>query len=30
MTDLYDKDTYTWAMQQADALRRRSANRGPA
>jgi hypothetical protein len=26
MTDLYDKDTYTWAMQQADALRRRSAN----
>jgi|CXWL01.1.fsa_nt_gi hypothetical protein len=26
MTDLYDKDAYTWAMQQADALRRRSAN----
>lgn len=26
MTDLYDSDTYTWAMQQADALRRRSAN----
>ncbi len=26
MTDLYEKDTYTWAMQQADALRRRSAN----
>ncbi len=26
MTDLYDTDTYTWAMQQADALRRRSAN----
>jgi hypothetical protein len=26
MTDLYDKDTYTWAMRQADALRRRSAN----
>lgn len=26
MTDLYDKDTYTWAKQQADALRRRSAN----
>ncbi|MEQ1619725.1 MAG: DUF29 domain-containing protein [Terricaulis sp.] len=26
MTDLYDKDTYTWALQQADALRRRSAN----
>lgn len=23
---LYDEDTYTWAMQQADALRRRSAN----
>ena len=26
MTDLYEKDTYSWAMQQADALRRRSAN----
>jgi hypothetical protein len=26
MTDLYDKDAYSWAMQQADALRRRSAN----
>ena len=26
MTDLYERDTYTWAMQQADALRRRSAN----
>ena len=26
MSDLYDKDTYTWALQQADALRRRSAN----
>lgn len=26
MSDLYDTDTYTWAMQQADALRRRSAN----
>ena len=26
MTDLYDKDTYTWALTQADALRRRSAN----
>lgn len=26
MTDLYDKDVYTWALQQADALRRRSAN----
>ena len=26
MTDLYDRDAYTWAMQQADALRRRSAN----
>lgn len=26
MSDLYDADTYTWAMRQADALRRRSAN----
>lgn len=26
MSDLYDTDTYTWAQQQADALRRRSAN----
>ena len=26
MTNLYDKDVYTWALQQADALRRRSAN----
>jgi hypothetical protein len=26
MSDLYEKDTYTWALQQADALRRRSAN----
>ncbi len=26
MSDLYDKDTYTWALSQADALRRRSAN----
>ncbi|OQW57498.1 MAG: hypothetical protein A4S17_04625 [Proteobacteria bacterium HN_bin10] len=26
MSDLYERDTYTWAMQQADALRRRSAN----
>lgn len=26
MSDLYAKDTYTWALQQADALRRRSAN----
>lgn len=26
MSDLYDTDTYTWAKQQADALRRRSAN----
>jgi Domain of unknown function DUF29 len=26
MTDLYDTDTYSWAMRQADALRRRSAN----
>jgi hypothetical protein len=26
MSDLYEKDGYTWAMQQADALRRRSAN----
>ncbi|MEQ1709672.1 MAG: DUF29 domain-containing protein [Terricaulis sp.] len=26
MTDLYDKDIYTWALTQADALRRRSAN----
>jgi hypothetical protein len=26
MTDLYDKDTYGWAQQQAEALRRRSAN----
>ena len=26
MTDLYERDTYSWAMQQADALRRRSAN----
>lgn len=26
MSDLYDKDAYTWALQQADALRRRSAN----
>jgi Domain of unknown function DUF29 len=26
MSDLYDKDTYTWAFSQADALRRRSAN----
>jgi hypothetical protein len=24
--DLYETDTYTWAMKQADALRRRSAN----
>ncbi|HWA23166.1 MAG TPA: DUF29 domain-containing protein [Caulobacterales bacterium] len=26
MSDLYDKDTYSWAFAQADALRRRSAN----
>lgn len=26
MSDLYDTDVYTWALQQADALRRRSAN----
>jgi hypothetical protein len=26
MSALYDTDTYTWAMRQADALRRRSAN----
>jgi hypothetical protein len=26
MTDLYDKDVYSWALKQADALRRRSAN----
>lgn len=26
MADLYDADTYTWAIRQADALRRRSAN----
>ena len=26
MSDLYDRDAYSWAMQQADALRRRSAN----
>ncbi len=26
MSDPYERDTYTWAMQQADALRRRSAN----
>jgi Domain of unknown function DUF29 len=26
MTDLYDTDVYTWAMQQAEALRKRSAN----
>lgn len=26
MSDLYEKDPYTWALQQADALRRRSAN----
>lgn len=26
MSTLYDDDTFTWAMKQADALRRRSAN----
>ncbi|MDZ4762139.1 MAG: DUF29 domain-containing protein [Alphaproteobacteria bacterium] len=26
MNDLYDLDVYSWAMKQADALRRRSAN----
>lgn len=26
MSTLYDTDTFTWAMRQADALRRRSAN----
>lgn len=26
MSDLYETDGYTWAMRQADALRRRSAN----
>lgn len=26
MSSLYDTDPYTWAMRQADALRRRSAN----
>jgi hypothetical protein len=26
MSSLYDTDTYTWSMRQADALRRRSAN----
>jgi hypothetical protein len=26
MSGLYDTDVYTWAMKQADALRRRSAN----
>lgn len=26
MSDLYEKDTYGWAVQQAEALRRRSAN----